>query len=98
MGTTHRRETLTRQKLVRLIGRKVHLPNKTVSEVFEQLIQLVGQELAQGHRVELENFLILETISVTRQVPGKREKLTYRMLKCRPGKGLRTLINSLDSE
>jgi nucleoid DNA-binding protein len=58
--------TLNKNRTVRAIGRRTRLKNRDVQAVLEALIDLWTQELAAGGRIELENFLVLETQTIDR--------------------------------
>lgn len=53
--------TLNKNKIVREIGRRTRLKNREVELMLEMLIDDWTEELVAGGRVELENFLVLET-------------------------------------
>jgi len=64
--------TLTKNKMVREIGRRTRLKNQDVQAMLEALVEVWTAELVSGGRVELENFLILEIMEIDRgQTPGK---------------------------
>ncbi len=81
--------TLTKQKLTREAGRRTRLRNTDVARVLEALMDMVIEEIAQGGRVEFENFLVLEVQTRTRYTGVDRQPFTSRILKARPGKRLR---------
>lgn len=58
--------TLNKQKMVREIGRRTRLKNREVQLVLETLIDVWMEELVGGGRIELENFLVLETKTIDR--------------------------------
>jgi len=58
--------TLNKQKMVREIGRRTRLKNPDVQLVLETLIDVWTEELVAGGRIELENFLVLETKAIDR--------------------------------
>jgi nucleoid DNA-binding protein len=94
MSGSKQRATLTRQTLSRLIAQHTHLSTHDVSRVLERLISLMSDALIKGERVEIENFLTLETVTVTRNAPYSDDKITYRVLRCVPGRALRRGINN----
>lgn len=58
--------TLTKNKMVREIGRRTRLKNRDVQVMLETLIDVWTEELVAGGRIELENFLVLETQTIDR--------------------------------
>lgn len=58
--------TLTKNKMVSEIGRRTRLKNHDVQVMLETLIDVWMEELVSGGRIELENFLVLETQIIDR--------------------------------
>lgn len=58
--------TLNKNKMVREIGRRTRLKNQDVQSMLETLIEVWIEELVSGGRIELENFLVLETQTIDR--------------------------------
>jgi nucleoid DNA-binding protein len=58
--------TLTKNKMVREIGRRTRLKNRDVQAVLEALVDLWTEQLVSGGRIELENFMVLETKMIDR--------------------------------
>ena len=58
--------TLNKNKMVREIGRRTRLKNRDVQLVLETLVDVWTEELVAGGRIELENFLVLETQTIDR--------------------------------
>lgn len=58
--------TLNKNKMVREIGRRTRLKNRDVQLMLETLIDVWTEELVTGGRIELENFLVLETQTIDR--------------------------------
>jgi len=58
--------TLTKNRMVREIGRRTRLKNRDVQAMIEALVELWTEELVAGGRVELENFIVLETQTIDR--------------------------------
>ncbi len=58
--------SLTKNKMVREIGRRTRLKNRDVQLMLETLIDVWTEELIAGGRIELENFLVLETQTIDR--------------------------------
>lgn len=60
--------TLTKNKMIREIGRRTRLKNREVQLMLEKLIDVWTQELVSGGRIELENFMVLEVKTIDRGV------------------------------
>ncbi|MEL7232951.1 MAG: HU family DNA-binding protein [Chloroflexota bacterium] len=58
--------SLNKNKMVREIGRRTRLKNRDVQLVLETLVDVWTEELVAGGRIELENFLVLETQTIDR--------------------------------
>jgi nucleoid DNA-binding protein len=58
--------TLTKNKIVREIGRRTRLKNHDVQATLEALVDVWTEELVAGGRIELENFIVLETQTIDR--------------------------------
>ncbi|MBZ0275029.1 MAG: HU family DNA-binding protein [Anaerolineae bacterium] len=58
--------TLSKNKMVREIGRRTRLKNRDVQAMLETLIDVWTEELVAGGRIELENFLVLEVKEIDR--------------------------------
>ncbi|MEQ8672771.1 MAG: HU family DNA-binding protein [Aggregatilineales bacterium] len=58
--------SLNKNKMVREIGRRTRLKNRDVQLVLETLIDVWTEELVAGGKIELENFLVLETQTIDR--------------------------------
>ena len=58
--------TLNKNRMVREIGRRTRLKNRDVQLMLETLIDIWTEELVAGGRIELENFLVLETQTIDR--------------------------------
>jgi nucleoid DNA-binding protein len=58
--------TLTKNKMVREIGRRTRLKNRDVQVMLEALIEVWTQELVAGGRIELENIFVLEVQTIDR--------------------------------
>jgi nucleoid DNA-binding protein len=52
--------TLNKKKMVREIGLRTRLKNRDVQTLVEALIDLWIEELVDGGRIELQNFIVLE--------------------------------------
>ncbi|MBN8638061.1 MAG: HU family DNA-binding protein [Anaerolineae bacterium] len=60
--------SLNRKTTVREIGRRTRLSNRDVERVIETLVDVWTEELANGGRIELENFMVL----IVQQSPKRR--------------------------
>ncbi|GAB4531176.1 MAG: hypothetical protein OHK0046_52000 [Anaerolineae bacterium] len=58
--------TLTKNKMVREIGRRTRLKNRDVQVMLEALMEVWTEELVAGGKIELENFIVLETQTIDR--------------------------------
>jgi nucleoid DNA-binding protein len=58
--------TLNKKRMVREISRRTGVSNREVQQVVEALVDVWTEELVAGGRIELENFLVLETKTIDR--------------------------------
>jgi nucleoid DNA-binding protein len=58
--------TLTKNKMIREIGRRTRLKNREVQVMLEMLIEIWTEELVSGGRIELENLFVLEVQTIDR--------------------------------
>ena len=58
--------TLDKNETVAEVSRRTRLRNHDVQKMLEALIEVWSDELAEGGRIELENFLVLEIKQVDR--------------------------------
>ena len=76
--------SLNKNRIVREIGRRTRLKNREVQLMLETLIDVWIEELVAGGRIELENFLVLETQTIDRgdnQRPLKSGELPPRYIR-----------------
>jgi len=99
---TANRGSLNKNKMVREIGRRTRLKNRDVQLVLETLIDVWTEELVAGGRIELENFLVLETQTIDRG--EQRGRLTtgeapriIRRVTLRVSKKLKAMLNNQSS-
>lgn len=52
--------------MIREIGQRTRLKNRDVQAMIEALVEVWTEELVAGGRVELENFIVLETQTIDR--------------------------------
>lgn len=93
--------TLTKNRMVREVGRRTRLRNHDVQRVVEALIEVCSEELAVGGRIELQDFLVLEVQRIDRGErrgmlsTGEPRRVIHRLV-ARPGKLLRQHLNRRD--
>ena len=76
--------TLNKKKMVREIGRRTRLKNRDVQIMLETLIEVWKEELLEGGKIEIENFLVLSIDSRPRR------------LRLRAGSGFRDGLKQTD--
>jgi len=90
--------TLNKQKMVREIGRRTRLTNREVQEVIEALVDVWTEELVADGKIELENFIILESLTIDRGerygmlTSGEAPRI-IRIVSMRVSKKLKASIN-----
>ena len=57
---------VSKNTMVREIGRRTRLKNRDVQLMLEALVEVWTKELVDGGRIELENFLVLEVRRIDR--------------------------------
>ncbi len=90
-------KTLNKQILVRLLGQRTRLPNRTTAQVIDCLVDILSEQIAAGGRIEIANFLTFEVQMKARlagsanqdEFPNELARESFPVLKCRPGKRLR---------
>ena len=93
--------TLNKNKMIREIGRRTRLKNREVQLVLETLIDVWTEELVAGGKIELENFLVLETQTVDRGEQrgmlssGEAPRYIRRII-LRVSKKLKSSLNKLE--
>jgi nucleoid DNA-binding protein len=58
--------TLTKNKMIRAIGRRTRLKNRDVQMMLEVLVEVWTEELIAGGRIELENLFVMEVQTIDR--------------------------------
>jgi nucleoid DNA-binding protein len=58
--------TLTKNKMIREIGRRTRLKNREVQVMLEALIEVWTEALVSDGRIELENLFVLEVQAIDR--------------------------------
>lgn len=93
--------SLTKNKMVREIGRRTRLKNRDVQAVLETLVEVWTDELVSGGRIELENFIVIEAKTIDRGDQSGQLKFgatsitaprVIRRLIFRPAKHLRSRL------
>lgn len=89
--------SLNKKKMIREIGRCTRLKNRDVQRVLETLINVWVDELVAGGRIELENFLILETQTIDRGensgiLNGREAPRYIRRIVVRASKKLKSVL------
>ena len=96
--------TLDNNKTIAEVGRRTRLRNHEVQKMLEALIEVWSDELADGGRIGLENFLVLQVKQIDRgersgslMAGGKlrRAPRIIKKLTVRPSKLLRTRLKLL---
>lgn len=94
--------TLTKNKMVREIGRRTRLNNRDVQLMLEKLTEIWIEELVNGGRIELEHFFVLEVREIERAEDSgtlssnhvsKPAPRSVRQVLLRPSRLLRKRIN-----
>lgn len=93
--------TLNKNKMIREIGRRTRLKNRDVQSMLETLIDVWMEELVAGGKIELENFLVLETQTIDRGenagvLKGGDAPRYVRRVSVRVSKILKGLLNSVN--
>jgi len=83
--------TLTKNNIVREIGRRTRLKNRDVQVMLEALIEVWAEALVSGKRIELENLFVLEVQTIDRgenagalngsNAPRRIQRVTLRVSK-----------------
>lgn len=83
--------TLTKNKMIREIGRRTRLKNREAQVMLEALMEVWTEELIAGGRIELENLFVLEAQTIDRgenagvlngsDVPRMIQRVTLRVSK-----------------
>src|SRR5579859_2805747 len=88
-----------KNKKIAEVGRRTRLRNYDVQKMLEALVEVWSDELTEGRRIEIENFLVLEVKMVDRgEQPGsllvggklRRAPRAIRKLIVWPSKTLRS--------
>jgi nucleoid DNA-binding protein len=90
--------TLTRNKMIREIGRRTRLKNRDVQLMLEALIEVWTEELVSDGRIELENLFVLEVQTIDRgenagTLKGSDAPRTIQRVILRVSKQLKQCLN-----
>ncbi|MBL8153642.1 MAG: HU family DNA-binding protein [Anaerolineae bacterium] len=88
--------TLTKNKMVREVGRRTRLKNRDVQMMLEALIEVGTEELIGGGRVEIEHFMVIDVQTIERAANCLLPKRRFRQITVRASKALRDKLNELD--
>ncbi len=93
---------MNKRETIQAIGNKTRMRNYDVQKVLEALIEVWSDELAAGGRIEIQNFLVLQTLTTRRSGEGNilisrsgrasRMPTTRTWIKTSPSKSLRQRI------
>lgn len=91
--------TLTKNQMVREIGRRTRLKNRDVQLMLETLMDVWTESLVIGKRIELENLFVIETQRIDRGesggvLSGKPAPRFIRRLTLRTSKRLKQDLNN----
>ncbi len=91
--------TVTKNKIIREIGRRTRLKNRDVQLMLEALIEVWAENLIAGERIELENLFVLETQWIDRGnsgglINGRPAPRYIRRLTLRTTKRLKQALNN----
>jgi len=94
--------TLTKNKMVSEIGRRTRLKNRDVKAMLESLVEVWTEELVSGGRIELENFIVLETQTIDRgentgMLSDRKAPHVIRRIVLRVSKNIKGLISRITS-
>lgn len=93
---------MNKRETIQAVGNKTRMRNYDVQRVLEALIDVWSGELAAGGRIEIQNFLVLQTLTTQRSREGNiltsrsghssRIPTTRTWIKATPSKYLRQRI------
>jgi nucleoid DNA-binding protein len=90
--------TLTKNKMIREIGRRTRLKNREVQLMLEALIEVWTEALVSDGRIELENLFVLEAQTIDRgenagMINGSDAPRIIRRVILRASKQLKSLLD-----
>lgn len=91
--------TLTKNRMVREIGRRTRLKNRDIQAMLETLMDVWTESLVAGERIELENLFVLESQWIDRgesdgMLSGKPAPRYINRLTLRTSKRLKQALNN----
>ena len=91
--------TLTKNRMIREIGRRTRLKNRDVQTMLEALVEVWIESIVAGERIELENLFVLESQRIDRGASGgllngKPAPRFIRRLILRTSKRLKQTLNN----
>ncbi|MEZ4666561.1 MAG: HU family DNA-binding protein [Anaerolineae bacterium] len=91
--------TLTKNRMVREIGRRTRLKNRDIQAMLETLMDVWIESLVAGERIELENLFVLESQWIDRgesdgMLSGKPAPRYIHRLTLRTSKRLKQALNN----
>ncbi|MBX3085055.1 MAG: HU family DNA-binding protein [Anaerolineae bacterium] len=89
-------DVLTKKRLCKQIRQNTGHSYHLIESVVQQAIDLMGIQLAEGGKIEIENFLVLEVTAISRALPHSDENTVHHILKVRPGRALRERLRHLE--
>src|SRR5579859_2613448 len=99
---------MNKRDMIRAVGNKTRMRNCDVQKVLEALIQVWSDELAAGGRIEIQNFLVLQTqtirqrretsLLISRSGRVSRMPTTRTWIRASPSKYLRQRIREQKSK
>lgn len=90
---------INRRITTRTLSKQTGLTHQQVEDLFEKLLTLWKAELIAGGRIEIQNFLVIETVELDRGTKGgmlrsgTRAPRFIRRVQVRAAKSLKLAIN-----
>lgn len=81
--------TLTKNTMIKEIGRRTRLKNRDVQLMLETLVEVWTEEMVSGGRIELEHFIVIEVQTIQRATNRLLPKRQFRQITVRASKALR---------
>jgi hypothetical protein len=89
--------TLTKNKMIQKIGQRIRLKNRDVQTMLETLIEVWTEELVNGGRIEIENFMVIDVQTIDRPANCLLPARQFRRLTVRGSKVLRSRLNTIEA-
>lgn len=87
--------SLNKQKMVREVSKRTRVTNGEVRKVLHALFELWIEELVNSGRIEIENFMVMETPIRNHEI---QERAQSRRLMVRPSRALRARLSALQTK